>query len=39
MKKIYVVEEWVNVVEDQYSYIDARQSRGFALTTKIWEKS
>lgn len=31
MKKIYVVEEWVNVVEDQYSYVDTRAVKA-ALT-------
>jgi len=31
MKKIYVVEEWVNVVEDRYSYVDARAVKA-ALT-------
>lgn len=23
MKKIYVIEEWTNIVEDQHSYVDA----------------
>lgn len=31
MKKIYVIEEWENVVEDQYSYVDARAVKA-ALT-------
>ena len=31
MKRIYVIEEWINVVEDQYSYVDARAVKA-ALT-------
>lgn len=31
MEKIYVIEKWINVVEDQYSYVDARAVKA-ALT-------
>ena len=31
MKKIYVIEKWDNIVEDQYSYVDARAVKA-ALT-------